>query len=316
MQLQYDIKLIVQRQKQKHDLVNIHQLRMNTYLIILCVLSEVSVNIVARGDTRVDFNADASYTCTHADSTGVLQVTWQRLFKDDSVENLATYSKRFGAQIIDPHRGKVVFTEASLNSSSITVKNVTWTDEACYICSFNVYPSGSIPKQTCLTVQGVSEVRATMQKVPSTESKADMEVVVSCSATGKPAPWIQWNISAAVPIKTPNNWTVINKDQTVTAISNITLQLLPGSGGYVDCIVNNGMRTQRHERVLLPILPGEREVEEDDKRTSPWAVAIPVFLIISLLVIFGCVELQKKKGCRQAVLTTTADEQDPLRSIV
>uniref|UniRef100_A0A674BPM9 OX-2 membrane glycoprotein-like n=1 Tax=Salmo trutta TaxID=8032 RepID=A0A674BPM9_SALTR len=290
---------------------------MKTFLILLCLLSEaVSVNVVARGDTRVDFNADASYTCTHADSTGVLQVTWQRLFKDDSVENLATYSKRFGAQIIDPHRGKVVFTEASLNSTSITVKNVTWSDEACYICSFNVYPSGSRRKQTCLTVQGVSEVRATMQKVPSTEPKADMEVVVSCSATGKPAPWIQWNISAAVPIKTPNNWTVINKDQTVTAISNITLQLLPGSGGYVDCIVNNGMRTQRHERVLLPILPGEREVEEDDKRTSPWAVAIPVFLIISLLVIFGCVELLKKKGCRQAALTTTADEQDPLRSIV
>ncbi|XP_071186739.1 OX-2 membrane glycoprotein-like isoform X5 [Salvelinus alpinus] len=225
---------------------------MNTFLILFCLLSEaVSVNIVTRRNNTADFNADASYTCSHADPTGVLQVTWQRLFKDDSVENLATYSKRFGVKIIDPHRGKVVFTEASLNSTSITVKNVTWADEACYICSFNVYPSGSRRKQTCLTVQGVSEVRATMQKVPSTEPKADMEVVVSCSATG--------------------------------------------SGGYVDCIVNNGMRTQRHERVLLPILPGEREVEEDDKRTSTWAVAIPVFLIISLLVIFGCVELQKKK---------------------
>ncbi|CAB1327502.1 unnamed protein product [Coregonus sp. 'balchen'] len=162
---------------------------MNTFLILLCLLSEaVSVNVVARGDTTVNFNGDASYTCTHADPTGVLQVTWQRLFKDDSVENLATYSKRFGAQIIDPHRGKVVFTEASLDSTSITVKNVTWADEACYICSFNVYPSGSRRKQKCLTVQG--------------------------------------------------------------------------SGGYVDCIVNNGMRTQRHERVLLPVLPGEREVEE------------------------------------------------------
>uniref|UniRef100_A0A8K9XJ81 Ig-like domain-containing protein n=1 Tax=Oncorhynchus mykiss TaxID=8022 RepID=A0A8K9XJ81_ONCMY len=275
--------------------------RLNLFLFIYlltCLLPfvAVSVNVVARGDTRVDFNADASYTCTHADPTGVLQVTWQRLFKDDSVENLATYSKRFGAQIIDPHRGKVVFTEASLNSTSITVKNVTWADEACYICSFNVYPSGSRRNSLFHLFKGLSEVRATMHKVPSTEPKADMEVVVSCSATGKPAPWIQWNLSAAALIKTPNNWTVINTDQTVTANSNITLQLLPGSGGYVDCIVNNGMRTQRHERVLLPILPGEREVEEDDKKTSPWAVAIPVFLIISLLVILGCVELQKKKG--------------------
>ncbi|XP_071186737.1 OX-2 membrane glycoprotein-like isoform X3 [Salvelinus alpinus] len=127
---------------------------MNTFLILFCLLSEaVSVNIVTRRNNTADFNADASYTCSHADPTGVLQVTWQRLFKDDSVENLATYSKRFGVKIIDPHRGKVVFTEASLNSTSITVKNVTWADEACYICSFNVYPSGSRRKQTCLTVQ-------------------------------------------------------------------------------------------------------------------------------------------------------------------
>ncbi|XP_045554147.1 uncharacterized protein isoform X2 [Salmo salar] len=182
--------LKVQRQKQKHDLVNIHQLRMNTYLIILCILSEVSVNVVARGDTRVDFNADASYTCTHADSTGVLQVTWQRLFKDDSVENLATYSKRFGAQIIDPHRGKVVFTEASLNSTSITVKNVTWSEEACYICSFNVYPSGSIRKQTCLTIQGLSHLVRTQQVVTATLGE---DAVLNCELmTPKDVRQVTW----------------------------------------------------------------------------------------------------------------------------
>lgn len=85
---------------------------------------------------------------------GVLQVTWQRLFKDESIENLATYSKRFGQQVNEPYREKLTFTEASLNSSSITVRNVTWEDESCYICSFNVYPDGSQRRQTCLTVQG------------------------------------------------------------------------------------------------------------------------------------------------------------------
>uniref|UniRef100_A0AAY5KZB7 Ig-like domain-containing protein n=1 Tax=Esox lucius TaxID=8010 RepID=A0AAY5KZB7_ESOLU len=113
-----------------------------------------SVNVVANGDSSAYFNAEASFTCTLADPTGVLQVTWQRLFKDESVENLATYSKRFGPQIIEPHKNKVVLREASLNSTSITLKNVSWSDEACYICSFNVYPSGSRRKQTCLTVQG------------------------------------------------------------------------------------------------------------------------------------------------------------------
>uniref|UniRef100_A0A3Q4BC59 Immunoglobulin V-set domain-containing protein n=1 Tax=Mola mola TaxID=94237 RepID=A0A3Q4BC59_MOLML len=96
--------------------------------------------------------------------TGVLQVTWQRLFKDGSIENLATHGKRFGQQVNEPFQGKVVLNDASLNSTSITVKNVTWNDEGCYICSFNAYPDGSKRKHTCLTVQGNFSTR-----VPKTQ---------------------------------------------------------------------------------------------------------------------------------------------------
>lgn len=85
---------------------------------------------------------------------GVQQVTWQRLSKDASIQNLATYSKQFGQQVNSPFRDKVFFTEASLGSSSITLKNVTWYDDSCYICSFNAFPSGSKQQQTCLEVQG------------------------------------------------------------------------------------------------------------------------------------------------------------------
>ncbi|KAM3857104.1 uncharacterized protein ACN63O_019083 [Diretmus argenteus] len=56
---------------------------------------------------------------------GVKQVTWQRLHQDKPLETLTTYSKRFGSQINEPHRGKVLFTEASLSSTSITVKSGT-----------------------------------------------------------------------------------------------------------------------------------------------------------------------------------------------
>uniref|UniRef100_A0A3B5AAK8 Immunoglobulin V-set domain-containing protein n=1 Tax=Stegastes partitus TaxID=144197 RepID=A0A3B5AAK8_9TELE len=78
----------------------------------------------------------------------VLQVTWQRLYADESIENLATYSKRFGQQVNDPYKRKVIFTEASLSSTSISLKEVSWADESCYICSFNVYPDGSKRRQT------------------------------------------------------------------------------------------------------------------------------------------------------------------------
>lgn len=82
------------------------------------------------------------------------QVTWQKLFKNNAVQNLATYSKRFGEQVNVPFREKISFKKATLNLSSITLKNVTWEDEGCYICSFNVFPDGSKRKQACLEVQG------------------------------------------------------------------------------------------------------------------------------------------------------------------
>lgn len=85
---------------------------------------------------------------------GVLQVTWQRGLKPESLENMATYNKPGGKQVNEPFKGKVSFTEASLSSSSIILRNVTWEDENCYVCSFNAYPDGSKRKQMCLKVEG------------------------------------------------------------------------------------------------------------------------------------------------------------------
>lgn len=85
---------------------------------------------------------------------GVLQVTWQRGLRPESLENMATYNKPVGEQINEPFKGKVILNNSSLSSSSITLKNVTWADENCYVCSFNVYPDGSKRKQICLKVEG------------------------------------------------------------------------------------------------------------------------------------------------------------------
>lgn len=249
-------------------------------IIFFCLLSKVlTVDVVANGDTTSGYGEDASFSCTLADMTGVLQVTWQRLYKDDSVENLATYSKRFGAQIIEPHQGRILFTKASLNSTSIIVKTLRWDDEACYICSFNAFPGGSIRKQTCLTVQGISEVSTAMTQIPP-QPETDSQVMVTCSATGKPAPVITWNTSANME---GSHRTVLNDDQTVTTMSNLTLHLSPLSGGYVDCLVNEGKRGQRHEKILLPITSkDETEVEKDERFSHHWIT----FIIVTLSILF------------------------------
>lgn len=70
------------------------------------------------------------------------------------MENLATYSERYGQQVNEPYWGKVAFAEASLGSTSIALKNLTWEDGGCYVCSFNVYPDGSTAKWAWLAVRG------------------------------------------------------------------------------------------------------------------------------------------------------------------
>lgn len=82
------------------------------------------------------------------------QVTWQKLSKNSAVQNLASYNKRSGEQVNVPFREKISFRKATLSLSSITLKNLTWEDKGCYICSFNVFPDGSKRKQVCLEVQG------------------------------------------------------------------------------------------------------------------------------------------------------------------
>lgn len=257
-------------------------------------------------------------------STGVLQVTWQRSFKDEHIENLATYSKRFGQQVNEPYQGKIVFTEASLSSTAIMVKNVTWRDESCYICSFNVYPGGSKRRQTCLRVKGkfsfissdtgkctltsLSRIWNTLNLIPdysngqiskqavftllnqwtqcrsfcdcstvypgisavataahiSAEGKENnVEITFTCSATGKPPPTIQWDLSTPdLRNSQSQTATVTNGDSTFTSSRNVSLQVPSGWNGHVDCVVNSGITGERRERIPLSLDPGKKKKDK------------------------------------------------------
>ncbi|KAF0045919.1 hypothetical protein F2P81_002448 [Scophthalmus maximus] len=194
---------------------------------------------------------------------GVLQVTWQRLFKDDPIENLATYSKRFGEQVNLPFRGKVALTQASLNSTSITLRNVSWQDESCYICSFNVYPDGSSRKQTCLSVRGISSVD-TLHDHRSGPEGEHVEVVFGCSATGKPAPTIEWDISpGASHLDQTETTTASNSDHTFTSSHNVTLQVPADWSGHVDCLLNRGQTGEKQKRIPFSLSAGRPKAKDD-----------------------------------------------------
>ncbi|XP_030011765.1 OX-2 membrane glycoprotein-like [Sphaeramia orbicularis] len=258
-----------------------------TVIFTLLLFKASAARISGGGSETAVYGGEANYRCTLDNPTGVLQVTWQRLFKgDDSIENMATYSNRFGQQVNEPYKGKVVFTEASLSSTSITVKNLTWADESCYICSFNAYPEGSKSWPTCLTVQGISEVKTQARE-------EDPGVVFSCSATGKPAPTIDWDISAgAVTINQSETSVLKNSDRTLTSSRNITLRLPPEWNGHVDCVLNQDQRGRQQQRI-----PFTQTKEKNKNKEQPllvWIV-LPIMFVVFLLAIAVVAKIRKKR---------------------
>ncbi|XP_028256152.1 OX-2 membrane glycoprotein-like [Parambassis ranga] len=250
-------------------------------LFIICLLLKVSLSqLSGHGPETVMYGKDAEFRCVLENPAGVQQVTWQRLFQDNFLENLATYSKRFGQQVNEPYRGKVLFTEESLNSTSITLKNVTWEDESCYICAFNVYPDGSKRKQMCLTVKGISNVTSG-HVISSGHEKHHREVVFSCSATGRPAPTIDWDYSTgATLIDEAPTAADKHRDHTVTSSRNITLRVPSDWTGHVDCLLNSGTDRRRQERIHLPLHEGKGQ-------STAWVASVIIISIIFVSCIFG-----------------------------
>uniref|UniRef100_A0A8C8AVG6 Ig-like domain-containing protein n=1 Tax=Otus sunia TaxID=257818 RepID=A0A8C8AVG6_9STRI len=94
----------------------------------------------------------ANFSCNFLLSVEVLQVTWQKRNRS-SFQNIATYNTNHGPNLIGAFQKNVHFTTASLKVSAITIQNLTFEDESCYRCIFNVFPHGSFSTDICLNIQ-------------------------------------------------------------------------------------------------------------------------------------------------------------------
>lgn len=95
-------------------------------------------------------------------------------------------------------------------------------------------------------------------------AKQDGEVVFSCSATGKPAPTIEWNLSDGATIaEEPQTVTVKNSDHTFNTSRNITVKVPPGWRGHAACVLNRGKIGEREERIAFS---SSASADGDDQR--------------------------------------------------
>ncbi|XP_072513740.1 OX-2 membrane glycoprotein-like isoform X2 [Salminus brasiliensis] len=257
-----------------------------------------SAGIVTESNVNARFGESASVSCSLPNAAGVKQVTWQRLGQDESVHTMATFSDNFRKQVADQYAGKVELTLAMLNATTITIRNVTFADEGCYICTFNVYPSGTEREKACLSVHGLSEM--TTSKADSTEKK-----VVSCIATGKPAPEVHWKC-AGKNISGYSTTTMSNNNEgTVTTTSNLTLgpTLSQCDGKPVECVAQSGNMEKRQHIYITDKISNTTESVPSRRYL---ASGLAVIIAISSAICIAIVLLRKRKECGKENINTMA----------
>ncbi|KAL7369718.1 hypothetical protein ABVT39_006685 [Epinephelus coioides] len=168
---------------------------------------------------------DALLNCQLMQTKDVVQVTWKKVLPDKE-QNIATYSEFLGEKVNPDFRDKVEFKYAGLQNSSIVIRRVTEEDEGCYHCLFNTYPDGALTGSTCLQLYELHEPVLHVR-----ESNSPEEAVVSCSATGRPAP----TVTLTVPHY--NSTSVTNTNTTVTVTTTAVLPRLHGNSTQVGCAV-------------------------------------------------------------------------------
>ncbi|XP_053273023.1 butyrophilin-like protein 2 [Pleuronectes platessa] len=174
---------------------------------------------------------DALLSCQILKSEKVVQVTWQKQTMDD-VTNLATSNTVSGSRVMSDFRGKVEVKDGGLHSRSIVIKNVTKEDEGCYLCHFITKPAGALPGRTCLRVYELHEPVLHVR-----ESSSSDEFLVSCSATGRPAPTVTLNVTQQDFYLSQNQTVLINTNGTFTVTVTAVLAGFHDAGTLVGCAV-------------------------------------------------------------------------------
>ncbi|XP_025978272.1 OX-2 membrane glycoprotein [Dromaius novaehollandiae] len=234
------------------------------------------VQVMHRKVQSVQAGGNVTFSCRLITNEDTLQVTWQKEI-EGADENIATYSTMNGQKIVKSYGSHVSFAHSGLQASAISLQGVTFQDEGCYKCIFNTFPSGAVTGRMCLKVYAISDPKVEAKLIPSSDkAKDDDKVVMSCSATGKPAPKITWRLPSTLQQK-PREYHVRVGNHTVTVISNFTLAHSKILQEYpIVCVI-------QHPSLNVTLsLPTDNVTQGQDAATAP-ALATTVGMLVPLI---------------------------------
>ncbi|XP_015247473.1 PREDICTED: OX-2 membrane glycoprotein-like [Cyprinodon variegatus] len=218
---------------------------------------------------------DAPLSCQLLETKDVQQVTWQKVFGRKE-RNICSYSEYFGQTVNPEFKNKVQFTEAGLKNSAIVIRKVTEQDEGCYLCLFNIYPDGALIGRTCLNVYELHEPILNVSR-----SNVSAESVVSCSATGRPAPTVTLTVlQQNLSFSHYNSSSVTHSNGTVTVTT--TALLSASCSTQVGCSVSVLSAAPREKLITVP---GVKGTSDDGQSASSYSKTLIIIIIIPLIAV-------------------------------
>ncbi|XP_042083934.1 OX-2 membrane glycoprotein-like, partial [Haplochromis burtoni] len=263
-------------------------MRQNVLVYLLFVYGVLPAALTAVIQTQQTVLAavgeDAELSCQLLETKDILQVAWQKS-SNDVETNVATYNKYYGQRVNDGFKEKVVFKYTGLQNCSIVIRNVTEQDEGCYHCLFNTYPEGSLTGKPCLRVYELHEPVVDVRESNSTE-----EWVVSCSATGRPAPTVTLSVSQQdLSFSQYNTVSVSNTNATFTVTTTAVLSGSRKHSTQVGCAARVLSAPHREVMVTIPDDDDDDDGVDDDldkkSGSNPRNLGIRISVILSSVVL-------------------------------
>ncbi|XP_074520945.1 OX-2 membrane glycoprotein-like [Halichoeres trimaculatus] len=243
---------------------------------IICLFGIFHKGVTALVQTQPETTGLAgeqvSLYCQLTEPKDVHQVTWQKISPDGET-NVATFKKGV-LLVFTEFQGKVKFKDAGLQNSSIVILKVTDQDEGCYRCLFNAKPDGVLTGKTCLQVHKLFGPFLHLRESNWTE-----EVIVSCSATGRPAPTVTITAPQTDLLMSHNeSVSFTNEDRTVTVNKTAVLSRLHNNSIKVSCAAQVLSVPQKEVFKMIP-----------EVKPQPTAGGKALIIAVSVLLIFACV---------------------------
>ncbi|XP_053170251.1 OX-2 membrane glycoprotein-like [Scomber japonicus] len=240
----------------------------------------------------VKVGEDVHLSCQLMQTKDVLQVTWQK-DSPEGKKNIATYSEHFGQTVNDGFKGKLEFKDAGLKNCSIVIRKVMEQDEGCYLCLFNTFPDGSLTGRTCLHLYELHEPILQIR-----ESNSGEETVVSCSATGRPAPTVTLNVPQQdLYFSNSSTVSVTNTNTTVTVTTTAVLSGFRGNDTQVGCAVRLLSVPEIQVFKMIPAVKLLSDDGFDDEYGSDKNITLVTAVVFSFtVVVIAIVFLLKHKN--------------------